>query len=80
MRLLKEVYLRDLPIGAKFLVDGAWYVVRNNMRVNADTRFMVELTSEFYVSKEELDSGAILLEIGDTVMYRADLVVITEVE
>jgi hypothetical protein len=79
MRLLKEIYLRELLVGDKFMVDGAWYVVKSTEVVEQDTRIMVELESEFYATQEEYDEDMPLIEIGDVVKYRADLIVITEV-
>lgn len=71
MRLLKECLLQELPEGTTFQVDGAWYkVLHHNIGNSA-----VELTSEYFKSEDE----AYYLDIGDTVYYRGDLVVITEV-
>jgi len=81
MRLLKECYLRDVQVGEKFLVDGAWYMVRTR-DIGApahDTRVTVQLKTEFYQTDDEARSGMVWLHHGDTVMYRADLVVIVEV-
>jgi hypothetical protein len=61
------------------MVDGAWYVVKSTEVVEQDTRIMVELESEFYATQEEYDEDMPLIEIGDVVKYRADLIVITEV-
>ena len=80
MRKFQEVNLREVEVHERFWVDGAKYV--RTVRTYAepkDNRVACVLESEFYASVTEIEDGMPLLEIGDVVLYRADLVVLVEV-
>ncbi len=82
LRKFQEVLLKDVPVAAAFWVDGAKYtrLVAWMPKDIKDTRITAVLETEFYASKSEIDDGMPLLFVGDRVLYRADLVVLVEIE
>jgi hypothetical protein len=81
MRKFQELYLKDVAVYQLFLVDGAQYKrINRTYAPNKDNRVAAVLESEFYISFSENEDGMPFLQPGDNVLYRADLIVLVQLD
>lgn len=81
MRKFQEIHLRDVSIDERFWVDGAQYKRINRTHTpDKDNRVAAVLESEFYASFSEIEEGMPLLQPEDNVIYRADLIVMVQLD
>ena len=81
MRKFQELYLKNVAVDQSFWVDGAQYRRINRTHIpDKDNRVAAVLESEFYATDAEICTGMPMLQIDDKVIYRADLVVMVQID
>lgn len=81
MRKFQELYLKDVAVDQRFWVDGAQYKrINRTCLPDKDNRVAAVLESEFYISFSENEEGMPFLQPEDNVLYRADLVVMVQLD